>query len=148
MKTSKAMIEKIGEFEGLSLIAYKCPAGVPTIGYGSTRFNGKPVVLGMKITKEQALEQLAKDVETFEKQVSSVVKVSLTQHQFDALVSFCYNVGIGNLKSSSLLRKVNMNPNDSSIRANFAAWNKAGGKVLNGLIRRREKEADWYFTKD
>jgi len=145
MKTSNEMIELIGKFEGLRLKAYKCPAGIPTIGYGSTTFNGKKVTMDMVITREQAVEQLERDLANFEKGVERYVKSKINQDQFDALVSFSYNCGLGNLQRSSLLKKVNANPQDETIRDSFSLWNKGGGKVLAGLVRRRKAEADWYF---
>ena len=145
MKTSQGMKELISQFEGLRLKAYKCPAGIPTIGIGSTTFNGKKVTMDMVITKEQAYEQLERDLASFEKSVTNLVKKPINQDQFDALVSLCYNIGAGNLGRSSVIKKVNANPSDPTIRASFAAWNKGGGKVLAGLVKRREAEANWYF---
>lgn len=139
------MKELIAQFEGLRLKAYKCPAGIWTIGIGSTYFDGKKVTEGMVITKEQAYEQLERDLASFEKSVTNLVKKPINQDQFDALVSLCYNIGAGNLGRSSVIKKVNANPNDPTIRASFAAWNKGGGKVLAGLVKRREAEANWYF---
>jgi lysozyme len=88
---------------------------------------------------------LHEELNKFGKQVDSFTRDDLTQSQFDALTSFCYNLGGGNLKSSTLLKKVNLNPNDPTIKAEFLKWNKAGGKVLAGLTRRREAEATLYF---
>lgn len=139
------MKELIAQFEGLRLKAYKCPAGIPTIGIGATTFNGKKVTMDMVITKEQAYEQLERDLAAFEKGVEKYVKKPITQDQFDALVSLSFNIGLGNLSRSSVLKKVNANPSDPTIRASFAAWNKGGGKVLAGLVKRREAEANWYF---
>jgi lysozyme len=82
----------------------------------------------------------------FEQYVDSFCIDTITQNQFDALVSFCYNVGPSNLKSSTLLKKVNLNPNDPTIKNEFLKWNRGGGKVLDGLTRRRQAEADLYFT--
>ena len=83
----------------------------------------------------------------FSSKVSGTITSKVNQCQFDALVSFTYNVGIANLKKSTLLRKVNMNPNDETIRDEFMKWTKAGGKVYNGLVKRRKDEADYYFGK-
>lgn len=145
MKTSQGMKELIARFEGLRLKAYKCPAGIWTIAFGATTFNGKRVTEGLVITKEQAYEQLERDLAVFERGVEKCVKKPITQDQFDALVSFSFNVGLGSLSRSTLLKKVNANPSDPTIRDSFAAWNKAGGKVLAGLTKRRKAEADWYF---
>lgn len=135
-------------FEGLSLKAYRCPAGIPTVGYGNTRYpNGKAVRMGETITKEQADSMLEYTVREFAEGVDKLVgKVS--QNQFDALVSFAFNVGLGNFGKSTLLRKVNANPNDPSIRDEFLRWNKAAGKVLAGLTRRRGVEAGLYFKAE
>jgi lysozyme len=126
-----------------------CPAKVPTIGYGTTIYpNGQKVQLTDKvITSQEAEAYLQNDLRQFEKDVEMLVQPALTQNQFDALVSFAYNLGIGNLSKSTLLKKVNAMPYDTTIRAEFLKWNKAGGKVLNGLTRRRTAEADLYFKQ-
>lgn len=143
MKISKKGLELIKAFEGLELKAYKDSVGILTIGYGST---GSHVKSGMTITKEQAEELLKQDVSRFEKGVNDLVKVPLTQNQFDALVSFSFNLGLGNLKSSTLLRK--LNASDYSGAANeFLRWNRAGGVVLKGLTRRRQTEKDIFEGK-
>lgn len=127
---------------------YKCSAGVPTIGYGNTFYeNGKKVTLkDAAITESRAVELLAWSLSRFEQYVDSYCRDDISQNQFDALVSFCYNVGPANLKSSTLLKKVNKDPNDPTIRAEFLRWNKAGGRALKGLTRRRTAEADLYFS--
>lgn len=135
MRTSQKGIDLIKKFEGCRLEAYKCPAGIWTIGYGHT----KGVKDGQIITQEQAEEFLREDLRIFEQTVESCVKVPLSQNQFDALVSFCYNCGSGALKTSTLLRLLNEG-NYSSAADQFLRWNKAGGKVLAGLTRRREEE--------
>ena len=145
MKTSQGMKELIARFEGLRLKAYKCPAGIWTIAFGATTFNGKRVTEGLVITKEQAYEQLERDLAVFENGVGRLVSKPINQDQFDALVSFSFNLGLGNLVRSSVLKKVNADPSDPTIRDSFAMWNKAGGKVLAGLVKRRKAEADWYF---
>ena len=149
LKTGKAGIEMIKSFEGFRGTPYKCPAGIPTIGYGATFYpNGKKVTMNdAAITEEQATELLAHMLVSFEKYVDSYCIDSITQNEFDALVSFAYNLGPANLKASTLLKKVNANPNDESIRLEFMKWVKAGGKTLKGLVRRREAEANLYFTK-
>ena len=141
-------IDLITSFEGLSLTPYLCPANVPTIGYGTTRYyNGIKVSMSdLPITKEKAVEYLMNDVHQFELSVDALAVDTITQNQFNALVSFAYNLGSGNLKSSTLLKKVNANPNDPGIRAEFGKWVSAGGKKLKGLIARREAEANLYFT--
>lgn len=147
-KISEAGLNLIKSFEGLRLKPYKCSAGVPTIGYGNTFYeNNKKVSLAdVAITESRAIELLAWSLTRFEQYVDSYCRDDISQPQFDALVSFCYNVGPANLKSSTLLKKVNANPNDPTIRAEFLKWNKAGGKALTGLTRRRTAEADLYFS--
>ena len=97
------------------------------------------------ITEEYAVQLLSTMLDTFEKAVDSFCRDDINQDQFDALVSFAYNLGNGSLKSSTLLKKVNANPNDPTIRDEFMKWVNAGGKKLPGLIRRRQAEADLYF---
>jgi lysozyme len=147
-RTSTVGIELIKSFEGFSSKPYLCPAKIPTIGYGSTFYpNGKKVTMADKpVTDKQATGFLEATLLTFEKYVDSYCIDTITQNQFDALVSFCYNLGPANLKSSTLLKKVNKNPNDETIRAEFMKWVKAGGKTLAGLVRRREAEANLYFN--
>lgn len=142
MKTGSKGIALIKSYEGLKLEAYKCPAGVWTIGYGHT----KGVIEGQVITKDQADIFLKEDLSDAEKAVNKQ-NVLFTQNQFDALVSFTYNLGSGNLEMSTLLKKAKVDPNDVTIKSEFAKWNKAKGEILNGLIRRREAEANLYFEK-
>jgi lysozyme len=139
----------IKAFEGFRGTPYKCSAGVPTIGYGATFYPGgkKVTMTDAAITEEQAVELLANMLVSFEKYVDSYCVDTITQNQFDALVSFAYNLGPANLKSSTLLKKVNADPNDESIKLEFLKWVKAGGKTLKGLVRRREAEAELYFKK-
>jgi lysozyme len=120
--------------------AYVCPAGVVTIGWGTTTEHGHKITKDMVWTQRQCDEAFLADMKAFEASVKRLVKVELNQHQFDALVSFCYNCGAGNLEKSTLLRKVNAK--DFAGAANeFHKWNKGGGKVLPGLIRRRASES-------
>ena len=128
------------------LKAYQCPAKVWTIGIGTTVYpNGTKVKAGDVITLEQATEYLMHDLKTFEIAVDSFTTDLITQSQFDALVSFAYNLGSGALKSSTLLKKVNANPNDPTIQAEFEKWVYAGNVKLQGLIKRRKSEAYLYF---
>ncbi len=137
----------IRKFEGLKLRAYLCPAGIWTIGYGNTFFeNGSKVQEGDKITLDRADRLLFFVVTKFENEVKKIVKSAINENQLGALTSFAFNVGAGNLTKSTLLKKVNINPNDVTIRDEFMRWTKAGGKVLNGLVTRRKAEADLYFT--
>ncbi len=142
MKISQKGIDLVKSFEGLELKAYKDSVGILTIGWGST---GSHVTAGMTITKEQAEQLLKKDLERFERGVSDLVKVPLNQNQFDALCSFAFNLGLGNLKSSTLLEK--LNSLDYQGAANeILRWNRAGGKVLAGLTRRRIAERDLFLS--
>lgn len=136
MKASDILIEKIKEFEGLKLESYKCPSGVWTIGYGHTR----GVKKGQKITEAQAAELLVGDLLPVEQYVDAL-KVCRTQGQFDALVDFAFNLGTGALQRSTLLAKVRCGAPDKEIQAEFRRWVYAGGKVLDGLVKRREWEA-------
>ena len=143
MNTSPKGIALIKEFEGLRLKAYQCPGGVWTIGYGHTA-GVKP---GMLISKAQAEEYLKADLIAFERYLNGL-GLALNQNQFDALVSFIYNVGTGNFSSSTLLRKVRANPQDNSIMDEFLRWVYSKGRVLPGLQRRRLAEMKLYFSKD
>lgn len=148
IKASQKGLDLIKRFEGLELKPYKCPAGIPTIGYGNTYYpSGSKVKLtDPVITKEKAEELLKFLLGSYEKSVDSFCRDDINQNQFDALVSFAYNCGVNNLKSSTLLKKVNANPNDPTIKAEFLKWNKANGRVLAGLTKRRQAEADLYFS--
>ena len=148
-KTGTAGIELIKSFEGFRSAPYKCPAGIPTIGYGATFYpDGKKVTMAdASITETKATELLQSMLGSFERYVDSYCRDDINQNQFDALVSFAYNLGPANLKSSTLLKKVNLNPEDETIRDEFMKWVKAGGKTLKGLVKRREAEANLYFTK-
>lgn len=143
MKASERGLDLIKSFEGLRLKAYKCPAGVWTIGYGHT----KGVAEGMMITITQADKFLREDIEDSERAVCRLVKSKITQSQFDALVSFVFNTGEGNFSRSTLLRKVNINPNNPDISREFKRWVYANGVILTGLKRRRDAEASLYFSK-
>ena len=147
-KIASKGLDLIKSFEGLKLKPYLCSANVPTIGYGNTFYENKAKVTlkDSSITEQRAVELLAWSLKGFEQYVDSYCVDTITQNQFDALVSFCYNLGPANLKSSTLLKKVNANPNDPTIRAEFLKWNKAGGRALAGLTRRRTAEADLYFS--
>jgi len=140
MNISKKGIDLIKHFEGCYKKAYLCPANVWTIGIGTTGFvDGKPIGAGMEITEEKAEQLLAADLIKFEKVVSTLITVPLNQNQFDALVSFAYNCGEGALKNSTLRKLLNKNQY-GEVPAQLNRWNKAGGKVLEGLSRRRRAE--------
>lgn len=144
METNEKGIALIKEFEGCALESYKCPAGVWTIGYGHTR-NVKPKQV---LTEKQAETLLKVDLAVFERGVTSALYgVRLNSNQFSALVSFAFNLGLGNLRNSTLLKKIKANPYDKSIRTEFGKWVFANGKPLEGLARRRKAEADLYFSE-
>lgn len=147
-KLSQKGLELIKQFEGLSLTPYVCAGGINTIGYGNTYYtNGKKVSLKDKaITKQQAEELLKHSLSTYEKAVDSFCRDDISQSNFDALVSFAYNLGTGALQKSTLIKKVNANPKDVTIADEFLKWNKANGRVLAGLTRRRQAEANLYFS--
>lgn len=127
-------------FEGFRSEAYLCPANVWTIGYGNTRYeDGTPVRKGDRVTRERGAELFRNILKGFERAVLAAVTVPLTQGQFDALVSFAYNVGSGALRSSTLLRVLNAGDYEAAADQ-FLRWNRAGGRVLAGLTRRREAE--------
>ena len=135
MELSSRGLELIQRYEGLRLQAYLDSAGVPTIGYGST----KGVRMGDTITETQALELLEADVERHADAVREYVDVPINQHQFDALVSFTFNVGAGAFQRSTLLRKLNA-MNYQGAADEFPRWVNAGGKMLAGLVKRRKAE--------
>ena len=132
------------KFEGCKLKAYRCPANVCTIGYGHTSAAGAPMVNdGMTITQAQAEDILKRDIVKYEIAVMDLVKVKLTQNQFDVLTDFAYNAGVGNLKSSTMLKKINSG-NLDMVPAELMKWTKGGGKVLPGLVRRRQAAGAWW----
>lgn len=143
MMPSKNAIDLIKSFEGLKLKAYQDPIGIWTIGYGTIQYpNGRKVRQGDIITEDHATEYLMHEVNLKSKGITAIVN----QNQFDALVSFAYNLGTGALNRSTLLKKVKADPCDPTIRNEFMKWVNAGGRQLAGLVRRRKAEADLYFT--
>lgn len=148
MRASSHAKNLIMEFEGLSTVAYKCPSGVLTIGYGHT---GRDVKPGDTITPEHALKVLDLDLARFEKGVFAVLKnknITVNQNQFDALVSFAFNLGVENLNTSTLLKKLEAGDIQGAADQ-FLRWNKSGPelKVLPGLTRRREAERALFLSK-
>lgn len=140
MHISEKGLKIIKSFEGCRLTSYKCPAGVITVGYGHTgSYKGKPLRLGMSITQQEAEELLKQDLTRYENYVNSLNRV-FNQHEFDAMVSFCYNCGLGSLQ---MLCK---NRTNKQIGEAIVLYNKAGGKVLEGLTRRRKAEQELFFT--
>ena len=140
MKTSQKGIDIIKQFEGCRLSAYKCPANVWTIGYGHTY----GVKAGQKISQKQAEEFLKKDLKSFEAAVNNYVKVSLSQSQFDALVSFSFNVGSEALRTSTLLKLLNQGKYEEAA-GQLDRWVFASGKKLDGLVRRRKAEKELFM---
>jgi len=143
MRCSQEGLELIKKFEGCKLKSYKCSAGVWTIGYGHT----EGIKEGDIITSEEAEKLLRADVFKFERYVEDEVKVKLEQNQFDALVAWTFNLGVGNLRSSTMLKELN-NSKFDKVPSEMKRWNKAGGKTLDGLIRRREAESLLFNEKE
>ena len=139
MRTSEAGIDLIKSFEGCRTVAYQDVVGVWTIGYGHTI----DVKEGMSITQHQCDVMLEVDIETYENYVNKYVIVSLTQNQFDALVSWVYNLGPTNLRNSTMLKVLNAGKY-SEVPYQMKRWNQAGGKVLKGLVVRRKAEAELF----
>jgi len=149
MTTSQKAVDLIKKYEGFFTDAYLCPAGVPTIGYGSTMWSdGKKVVIGQKINLENAEKLLLWELRNKEHCLN---RLRLNQNQFDALMSFVYNVGCGNLLKSTLYKKALLNPNDITIKDEFMKWNKARVKgvltELKGLTKRRTEESKLYYEQ-
>ena len=143
MKCSQEGLELIKKFEGCKLKSYKCPAGVWTIGYGHT----EDVKEGDIVSPQEADKLLRADVFKFEEYVADNVMVNLTQNQFDALVAWTFNLGVGNLRNSTMLKKLN-NTDYTSVPFEMKRWNKAGGKTLDGLVRRRQAESLLFESKE
>lgn len=144
MKTSNNGINLIKKFEGLRLKTYRCASGILTIGYGHTGSDVEPL---MSISEAEAEKLLMADLKTAETTISRFVKQPLTQNQFDALVSFIFNVGANSFGNSTLLKRINANPYNPAIEHEFKRWVfSKQKKKLPGLITRREKEAELYFT--
>ena len=144
MKTSREAIDLIKRFEGCRLNAYKCPAGVWTIGYGHT---GKDVCEGMRINQEQAEALLVKDILAVEQQLERSVKVPLGINQFSALVSFVFNLGIAKFEVSTLARLIESG-NFSAAASQFERWVYSNNDKLSGLVERRKAERELFETKD
>jgi len=141
MKISNTGLSLIKEFEGLRLRAYRCPAGVLTIGYGHTKNVRENDILDQRKAEYLLIQDLAWVEDVVNRECSN-----LNQNQFDALVSFVFNCGEKNFMRSTLLKCLKANPQNTNIRGEFVRWNKGGGIVLAGLIRRRRAEADLYFN--
>lgn len=147
MQTSTAGLALIQQFEGYVGHMYHDAVGIPTIGYGHVIGANETPLLTAILSQAAATALLQRDLVRFEAAVKANVKVALTQHQFDALVSFTYNCGPAALEKSSLLKWVNMGTTDKgTINRAFSLWNEAGGKILEALVSRRAKEAALYLT--
>ena len=144
MKTSEKGKSFIKGFESCKLKAYKCPANIPTIGYGHT----EGVEMGMIITQDEADALFDKDILRFDLDLARYVGNVTKQHQWDALISFAFNLGLGALKNSTLYKKLKINPDDPTIPSEFKKWCKArvNGELVSlpGLVRRRNAEALMY----
>jgi lysozyme len=143
MKPSQACIDLVKSFEGFSATAYKCPAGVWTVGYGTTEY----VTPGDTVTEAEACDLLRNDVQEAADAVDDLVDVELTQPQYDALCSFVYNVGREAFRNSTLLKMLNQGRAPEDIGPQFERWNKAGGQVLSGLVRRRAAERKMFESE-
>lgn len=135
-------LELIKRFEGCKLKAYYDTGGLLTIGYGDTH----NVTPGLIITQKEAEDRLFSHVKDVANSLRNVIGVSISSNQFDALISFTYNLGIGALKKSTLLKKIKKNSNDPLIRNEFMKWVYDNGVRLNGLVKRREAESELYFS--
>lgn len=145
MKPSQDCLDLLRHFEGFYPNAYRCPAGINTIGVGTIRYpNGKPVMLGDHCTLEQAEEYLRHELEEKAEAIRKMVTVPLAQHEFDAILSFAYNCGTEALRGSTLLKKLNAG-DKAGAGAEFLKWTKGGGRVLPGLERRRKAEKSMFL---
>jgi lysozyme len=143
MRASEKGLALIRQFEGLRLSAYKCPAGVATIGYGTT----KGVKMGMEITRDEAERLLCEDVQRFADHVAALVKVPLNQSQIDALIAFVYNIGPSAFGKSTMLKLINQGLVEDAANQ-FLRWNKVNGEPLAGLTRRRKAERDLFLRAE
>ncbi len=147
MKLNKQGYDLIKQFEGCRLTAYQDSIGVWTVGYGSTYYeNMQKVKQGDKVSQQRADEIFEFVANRFARNVDDLITSQLTQNQFNAVVSLAYNIGMGNFQKSTLLKKLNKNPSDKTIKDEFLKWVNAGGRPLKGLVNRRKKEAEIYFS--
>ncbi|NDB87223.1 MAG: lysozyme [Alphaproteobacteria bacterium] len=147
---NKACIDIIKSFEGLFLKPYLCPAGIPTIGYGTIRYpDGTSVSLkDSPISEQDAERYLMHEINEKANGVESLLTIKVSDNEFGALVSFAYNLGLGNLKKSTLLKILNADADRQKIGDEFLKWNKAAGKELSGLTRRRQAERALFLQPD
>jgi lysozyme len=148
MKISQNGLDLLKRFEGVRLKPYLCPAGIATISIGCTYYEDgtKVRMTDPEISQARATEIFLNVLKHYESSVDSFTRDDITQNQFDALVSFAYNVGTGALKKSTLLKKVNADPNDKFIESQFLIWNKVKGVEVKGLTLRRQAESKLYFS--
>jgi lysozyme len=148
MKISQKGLDLLKRFEGVRLKPYLCPAGIATISIGCTYYEDgtKVRMTDLEISQARATEIFLNVLKHYEASVDSFTRDDITQEQFDALVSFAYNVGTGALKKSTLLKKVNADPNDKFIESQFLIWNKVRGVEVKGLTLRRQAESKLYFS--
>ena len=140
-------IDLIKKYEGFKPEAYQDSVGVWTIGYGTTRINGEPIKAGMTITEDQALQLVQQEVNKLWSQIEQISRINLNQNQMNALVDFAYNLGFNALKTSTLMKYVNQSKFDQAANE-FTRWVYAGGKVLPGLVKRREAEKQLFMQKE
>ena len=145
MLISNNCVNIVKEFEGFRSKPYKCSAGIPTIGYGSTFYiNGEKVSMNdSPISIELAEELLMNTLNMFSAKVNNLIKVELNQNQYDAIISFVYNIGVGGFSKSTMLKLIN-SKDFTNASKQFIRWNKANGKVVNGLTIRRKKEQELF----
>ncbi len=147
MKLDEKGYDLIRKHEGLKLKAYLCPAKIPTIGYGNTFYeDGTKVKIGDEISKERADKLFETIADDFASKVLKATPTPLTQNQFNALVSFAYNVGLGNYRNSTLLKKVLFNAKSKDVEIQFMRWTKANNVELKGLVNRRKDEIKLYYS--
>lgn len=147
MKPSKKALDIIKKWESMRLNAYLDPIGIPTIGYGTIKYeNGAKVKMGEKVTQKRADELLDFEAGKKAREINKLLKKELNQNQYDAILSFSYNVGTGALGKSTLLKKINVSPCDPTIKGEFMKWIYAGGQKFSGLENRRKEEAALYFS--
>lgn len=146
MKLSENGYQNIKKFEGVKNYTYLDSRNIPTIGIGFITVGGKKVEMGMHMSDSDIEMEFLKQITKYEDAVNNYVTSKINQNQFDALVSFSYNLGINSLKTSTLLKKININPSDLTIKLEFQKWNKAGGKIIEGLTNRRIAEEKLYFS--
>ena len=152
MKLDNNGYKLIQKFEGLRLDAYAATESekqrnIWTIGFGNITYeNGTKVKKGDKISQDRAEQIFSYYADKFANQVDAIIIANITQNQFNAVVSLAYNIGLGNFQKSTLLKKLNKNPNDKTIKDEFLKWVNAGGRKLQGLVNRRKKESDVYFS--